>query len=267
MLRTLFRTLFWLLALVIIALAIYRLAADQRERLSAIDLLPKGGRFTETAHGRLHSLELGPEDGTPVLLVHGSVGWSATWEDTLAGLAGQGYRAIAVDLPPMGLSDRDQWTDYSRQAQALRLLSFVEARGIRPVLVAHSHGAGAAVEALLTEPEAFQGIILISAALALGEDASAHELPWPLQSSIPREILISASITNPHLTRALLARLVHRDETVTDAWVQTLWQPFQRRGTTDALAMWVPTLFLPPSGAASTNVQNYAGLDLPVALI
>ena len=56
-----FRTVFWVIALIIVILAGYRLAADQREHLSAIDLLPEGGRFTETAHGRIHSIEFGPE--------------------------------------------------------------------------------------------------------------------------------------------------------------------------------------------------------------
>ena len=267
MLRMLFRTLLWLAALIILVLAGYRLASDQREHLSAIDLLPEGGGFTETQHGRIHAIEAGPEDGTPILLIHGSVGWAGLWAETLENLAGQGYRAIAIDLPPMGLSDRDGATDYSRQAQGLRILSFVEARGVKPIILAHSFGAGAAAEALLTDPDAFQGAVIVAGALALGKDGVGQELPFGLGSQVVREILVSASVTNPHLIRPLLSRFVHRRDAITDADVDALWHPFNRRGTTDGIARWLPTLLIPPRGAVSSRPESYGSLSLPVALI
>ena len=113
MARSLFRTILWVIALAILVIAAYRVAADQRERMTADQLLPPNGRFVETAHGRIHALEAGPEDGPPVLLIHGSVGWAGLWAPTMDHLAAEGYRVIAIDLPPMGLSDRSNHTDYS----------------------------------------------------------------------------------------------------------------------------------------------------------
>jgi pimeloyl-ACP methyl ester carboxylesterase len=267
MLRALFRTIFWVFALLAVAIGGFRLAADQRERFTAADLVPDGGGFVETAHGRLHAIEMGPVDGVPVLLIHGSVGWAGLWVDTMEELAAHGYRAIALDLPPMGLSDRDNFTDYSRQAQALRILAFAEARGVRPILVAHSFGAGAAAEALLAEPQSFEGAVIIAGALALGKDGTGQNVPPPLGSDVVREIVVANSVTNPYLTRPLLGRFVHREDMITDAQVAAIEYPFTRQGTTDTIARWLPTLLVPPRGATSSKVESYAGLSVPMALI
>ena len=267
MLRSLFRTIFWMFALLAVAIGGFRYAADQRERFTAAELVPDGGGFTDTAHGRLHAIEMGPEDGVPVLLIHGSVGWAGLWVDTMEDLAANGFRAIALDLPPMGLSDRDNFTDYSRQAQGLRILAFVEAREIRPILVAHSFGAGAAAEAVLAQPDAFEGAVIVAGALALGKDGTGRELPMPLGSEIVREIVVSNSVTNPHLTRPLLGRFVHREDMITDEQVAAIEYPFTRQGTTDTIARWLPTLLVPPRGAASSKPESYGGLPVPLALI
>ncbi len=267
MLRSLLRTVFWIVSLLAVAIGGFRFAADQRERFTADELLPQGGTFVETAHGRIHAIEMGPDDGQPVLLIHGSVGWAGLWVETMEVLAVEGYRAIAIDLPPMGLSDRDNFTDYSRQAQGLRILSFAEARGIRPVVVAHSFGAGAAAEAMIASPEAFSGGVIIAGALALGKDGTGQEMPAPLGSEVVREIAVANTVTNPLLIGPLFKRFVHREEAITDERVAVLEYPLTRQGTTDTIARWLPTLLVPPRGAASSVPENYGGLGLPVTLI
>ena len=57
---------------------------------------------------RLRLAESGASDAPPVLLLHG---WGASiymWRDWLAPLAAMGYRAMAVDLPGHGLSDKPE---------------------------------------------------------------------------------------------------------------------------------------------------------------
>ncbi|MDA8586419.1 alpha/beta fold hydrolase [Rhodobacteraceae bacterium] len=267
MLRSLFRTVFWIIALLALVISGYRIAAELREQLTADELRPETGRFVDTVHGRIHALEAGPADGLPVLLIHGSVGWAGLWADTMEDLAARGYRAIAIDLPPMGLSDRDNFTDYSRQAQGLRILAFVEAADIKPIIVAHSFGAGAAVEALMAQPRAFEGAVIVAGALALGEDGEGREMPWLLGGEVEREIVVANTVTNPHLTRPLLSRFVHRSAAITDAHIAAIQYPFGRIGSTDTIAAWLPTLLVPPRGAASSQAERYAGINLPVALI
>lgn len=267
MVRSVFRTLLWIVAFLALIVAGYRIAADQRERQTADDLRPEGGRFVETVHGRIHAIDAGPVDGTPVLLIHGSVGWAGLWQGTLDDLAAKGYRATAIDLPPMGLSDRDNFTDFSRQAQGLRILAFLDATDVTPIIVSHSFGVGAAVEALMAEPDAFLGAVIIAGALALGQDGEGRDIPTALSSPIVREIAVANTVTNPHLTRPLLSRFVHRNEAITDAHIAAIQYPFARLGTTDTLARWLPTLLVPPRGAASSNPDNYANIPRPVALI
>ena len=45
-------------------------------------------------------------DGVPMVLFHGYADSADTWRQTLALLARQGRRAIAVDLPGFGTADR-----------------------------------------------------------------------------------------------------------------------------------------------------------------
>jgi haloalkane dehalogenase len=52
-------------------------------------------------------------EGEPVLLVHGVPVSSWVWRNVLPALTGRGLRAIAPDLPGMGLSGRPADFDYS----------------------------------------------------------------------------------------------------------------------------------------------------------
>lgn len=251
----------------VVALIAFRIAAYNREREAADALAVEGSRFVATASGTLHGMEAGPADGPSVLLIHGSVGWAGLWRATLDDLAARGYRAVAIDLPPMGLSDRTADTDYSRQAQGARILAFLEATGVRPVIVAHSFGCGAAVEAMMADPGAFRGAVLVDVALALGKDGTDQALPLPLRPDILREAAVSATVTNPYATTWLFRKFVHVKSSIDSPTVAMLEYPFTRDGTTEALADWLPTLLVPPSGAPSSDPARYASIGLPVALI
>lgn len=267
MVRFLFRTV--VLTIIVAALAVgwFRMSAVGREDQSVEALRTDASRFVDTPHGRIHMMAAGPEDGPPVLLIHGSVGWAGLWIDTMTYLADSGYNVIAIDLPPMGLSDRDTRMDFSRQAQGLRILAFIEAEGIKPIVVAHSFGAGAAVEAMMAAPDNFEGAVIVAGALSLGQDGTGLTLPAPLRSGRVREAAVASTVTNPYATKWLFQRFVHRKDSITDDIVEVLEHPFKRAGTTETLARWLPTLILPPREAASSDPANYASLDVPVALI
>lgn len=132
---------------------------------SGSDTLSQGvtARTVETERLRAHVLENGPEDGVPVLFIHGNVSSSRFFEETLAALP-DGYRGIAPDLRGFGLSETKPLdaarglADFSDDLRAL-----VEALGIEgPVhLVGWSAGGTAAMRYAMDHPTGVSTLTLV----------------------------------------------------------------------------------------------------------
>jgi len=115
----------------------------------------------EYAGGNVRVLSAGPQGGVPVLLLHGASFSSATWRElgTLDALAAAGLRAVAVDLPGFGESDKT-----SAPADTY-LAGLVQALGIeRPVVVAPSMSGRFAFPLLVAEPGAVRGFVAVAPA-------------------------------------------------------------------------------------------------------
>ena len=94
--------------------------------------------------------------GRPVIFVHGNSSSSRTWNGLLAGLFGQRYRCLALDLPGHGdsapASNRE---DYSLTGYARTLAAFAEATDAPDaVIVGWSLGGHIALEAAASLPAA-----------------------------------------------------------------------------------------------------------------
>ncbi|MEE9387131.1 MAG: alpha/beta hydrolase [Paracoccaceae bacterium] len=261
------KLILWAIVIIFGTVLGFRGAAGLRETAMVDDMVPNQGRMVSTAMGDIYLEENGPADGIPVLLVHGSIGWAGLWRETSQALAAAGYRAIAFDMPPMGFSQRDAGHDYGRENQARRVLALVDALAIKPQLVAHSFGAGAATEAVMMAPDAFAGLVLVDAALGLGALDATPKLHWALRPQAVREALISLSVTNPLATKTLLAQFLHRKDRANDYYVGILQEPMALVGTTAEAAHWLPTLLVAPTDARSRKLENFAGIAVPVAII
>jgi pimeloyl-ACP methyl ester carboxylesterase len=240
-------------------------SAALRERADPRVAAPPG-RFVDGGDVALFVLERGPADGPAALFVHGSGAWSGTWEPTLDALAARGVRAIAVDLPPFGYSERPPTGDYSRPAQARRLLAAADAVGVDSfVLVGHSFGGGPTVDAAVAAHDAgrLDGLALISA--ALGVDAPASSL-GPLAWGPARTVAVASTFTLPAFTPVGLRHFVHDDAVVTPEVIARYRRPLDVRGTTDAIAAWLPELAA-PSPSPSLSPATYEALDAPVLLL
>ncbi|WP_197028808.1 alpha/beta fold hydrolase, partial [Methylibium sp. T29-B] len=105
----------------------------------------------------------GPPHRPALLLTHGTGAWSGTWFGLPDALAAAGWRVVAVDLPPFGLTttpDDGRTVDYSRAAQARRLLALARTLGPDLTLVGHSFGAGPALEAAVAAAADSSGVVL-----------------------------------------------------------------------------------------------------------
>ena len=161
-----------LLALLILLLIGFRIAAAAREGDTA---RPAATRMVATPLGEVAVQLAGPADGPPVLLVHGTAGWSGFWRNVSAHLAARGWRVIAVDLPPFGYSEHDP-RGALRPGEPGGAAGAGDRRGTagRPaVVVGHSFGSGAAVELALRDPGT--SVAAGAGRRGLGTDRSARK--------------------------------------------------------------------------------------------
>ena len=216
------------------------LKRSQRERMTIESLAPPGGRWVDVGDSRLFVQEWGPPSGPVLLLAHGTGAWSGTWFDLPAALAAAGWRVVAVDLPPFGLSTtngRPGELDYSRPAQAFRLLNLIGQLGGpgEVTLVGHSIGAAPALEAAMRSPTRLRRLVLVAPALRLGPAGEAPACtPVPAWATVllgrrdVRSVLISGTASYPAFTDELLGRFVYRKEAITPERVAAYQQPMRR---------------------------------------
>jgi pimeloyl-ACP methyl ester carboxylesterase len=258
------------------------LRRSEREKVSNASLAPAAGRRIDVGDARLFVQEWGPVGAPAIVLLHGTGAWSGTWFELPTRLASAGWRVVALDLPPFGFSEPRESAslmDYSRQAQARRVLRVVESLGAeRVVLVGHSFGAGPALEAALLDASRLSRLVLVDPALGLGAageppactPAPPWAAPWLDQRRL-RTAVIAASATEPEFTAWLLRRFVHRKEAVTEERVAPYRMPMRRYGFSAALGDWARRF---AEGGCETaeslrpdRLATWAAAGLPVALI
>lgn len=121
-------------------------------------------RLELPGEGELHYLDEGPTDprGGPVVLVHGTPTWSFEWRGLIAGLRGT-YRCLAPDHLGFGLSDRPMGADYSPDAHAQRLRSWMEALDLSDVtLIVHDFGGPIALPMALVRPGRVSRLVVLN---------------------------------------------------------------------------------------------------------
>lgn len=259
--------------LIALTLIGFRAAAMVRETDTAEALAPAGGRFVETGYGRMFVQDSGPRDRVPIVLVHGTAAWSEFWRGTIDHLQAHGHRIVALDLPPFGLSDRSATGAYTRADQAKRITGALDALKIdRAIFVGHSFGAGATVETVILHPERIAGLVLVAAALGLPDEGTSPEtapgaLDRLLRLPVLPEVAVSATLTNPLMTRRLLAMMLARKEAATAENADILRLPMTRRDTTRDFVVWARGFIAPDSSAASMSLARYAQIIPPTRIL
>lgn len=77
---------------------------------------------------RVDYLVTGPDNGKPVVLVHGLGGQAEDWRNLAPALAHAGYRVYMPDLPGFGRSERPASFSYSVRDQANIVVGFMDSR-------------------------------------------------------------------------------------------------------------------------------------------
>ena len=269
--RVLGRVAVALIALIVIVPFGFRVAASVRERNLPESIAPSEGARVHVGQLDFYYQSLGPVDGPAVLFIPGAMAWSGTWRPLAERIAAAGFRTIALDLPPFGFSSRPADHDYGRVAQAARIRSFLGAMGIdRVVLIGHSFGGGATVEAAMTLGAArVRGLVVIDVALDLENHSQRTPPLGPILGvAALRNAIVASTATNPWMTARVVRSFVFDEAAVTDARVAIYQRPFACSGTTEATGDWLLSgLFRDERAAISHDESAYRAFDIPVLIV
>lgn len=162
---------------IVIALAAIPLARNtEHGPLDASARRQAPGQFVTLSHGIVHVRIAGPEQGRPVILVHGFSVPSYVFDKTSADLAASGFRVIRFDLYGRGWSARPD-VDYDRELFANQLLELMDTLQIARADVLGLSMGGAVVGRFAAEhPERVRSVVLV-APLTRPHDISV--MAWP----------------------------------------------------------------------------------------
>ena len=257
-----------ILIVVVVILSFFRVQASIRERSRAPDLAPSWGRLVTVQQRGVFIQERGPATGMPVIFTHGMGAWSELWRLTLDAVGNSGFRAIAIDLPPFGFSDRPADGSYTTGDQAQRIIGVLDTLGIsRAIFVGHSFGGGPTLEAALRRPDRVTALVLADPAVAFEEGTSSPAIAALMSIRPLRNAVLSATATNPRLTRYLTSQFVARQEAVTKERIAVLQRPLAVRGSTNALGDWLSSFLTPERGLRTQTPAAYAAFDRPTLII
>ena len=135
----------------------------------AATALPQGPgrlclRHVDTEAGTLSTIEAGT--GDPVVLIHGLGATKASFLPTIDALS-HGHRAIAIDLPGFGDSDKPLFGAYDAPFFAESVTALLDALGLDSAhMVGNSMGGRVALELGLSHPDRVKRLVLLAPSLA-----------------------------------------------------------------------------------------------------
>lgn len=185
----------------------------------------------------------GPEDGRPMLLLHGINAAASSYEmRKLLPAFASDYRVYAPDLPGFGLSDRPA-IEYNAETYIQLISDFtrnVIGSGQRTVVIASSLTAAHAVEAAAREPELCAALVLISPT-GIESLQNPPKLVNNIFYSLLRLPVIGQSLFNLIASRFYLRSFLKSDaysdpQQVTNAMVDDYHLASHQRGATYAPA-------------------------------
>ncbi len=140
----------------------------QEDTLPAQDLADPDGAFVTLDGVEFYYIALGDEDAPVVMLLHGFGGSTFTWRDNMGVFAEAGYRVVAYDRPPFGLSDKTPKLDLSPSTQADQAIALMDALGIETAtFIGHSAGGGVISYIMAQYPERVDAVVFVAGGAAV----------------------------------------------------------------------------------------------------
>ena len=226
---------------------------------------PFRSRYLELAPDRrMHYVDEG--QGDTLLFVHGTPTWSFEWRHVIRDMS-RTHRCVAPDHLGFGLSDRPRDFEYSPEAHASVLRTFVERLGISAItLVVHDFGGPIGLPLALEQPSRVRRVVLLNTWMWSFTDDSAMtrnariagsgigRLLYRYANSSLRVLLPSAYADRRNLTARIheqyLAPFRNRESRERVLWplarallgssdyYDALWRERERLQTLPALVIW-----------------------------
>lgn len=211
------------------------------------------GRYVEVEGLRLHYLEQG--SGEPVLLLHGWPTSSYLWRE-IVGPLGERNRAIALDLPGFGGSDKPPDISYSFRFYERILTGFLDQLGVGRVgLAVHDLGGPLGLYWAAQHPQRLSRLALLNTLVYARPS-------WAVIAFVAATRLPGARswLTSPAGLRWTMRHGVHDKEHLSEETIRAYQEPFasgdarralRRAGTRLHLGgfreieRWLPTIEVP----------------------
>ena len=116
-------------------------------------------QYLNLENARVHYLEKGQKNSVSVLLLHGASFTSQTWQEigTIELLTRAGYRAVAVDIPGYGRSQRISVSSLDFLAELLNVLNLN-----MPILVSPSMSGNYSLPFVINHSDKLAGFVAVS---------------------------------------------------------------------------------------------------------
>ncbi|MDT8991688.1 haloalkane dehalogenase [Curvibacter sp. APW13] len=141
-------------------------------RFAAIPDFPYEPKYVEVGALRIATIDEGPRDAPPVLLMHGEPTWSYLYRKMIPALVAAGHRVIAPDLVGFGRSDKPTRTqDYSYSHHVAWMCAWMQAVDLQhATLFCQDWGSLLGLRMATHAPERFDRIVLANGGLPTGKE-------------------------------------------------------------------------------------------------
>jgi pimeloyl-ACP methyl ester carboxylesterase len=209
------------------------------------ELADANGQFADIEGVSLYYVAHGEPENPAVILIHGFGGSTFTWRDNLQAIADAGFYALALDLPPFGLSDKNPDLDYSRSWMADMVAGLMDELNIETAtIVGHSMGGSVTAQFAVRHPERVDKLVFVAggifdrATLENSEDDqedtnSPFALLANLDPNSPFAATALRAILTPETFTNILISAYHRQEVVTDEVTAGYQRPLQIQNWTN----------------------------------
>ena len=146
---------------------------------------PFASHWLDQDGARMHYLDEG--SGPPVLLLHGTPGWSFEYRELIRQLS-RTHRCIAPDLVGFGLSDKPAGWSYTLERHTGTLRKLIESLRLeRFDLVVHDFAGPVALPLVLERPERFRRLVIMNSWLwPLSINESFARQRWMVDTALMR---------------------------------------------------------------------------------